>query len=95
MYSLLVTNVPYDSDENGVRLWIEGNGIAVQNVKLITDTVSGTSPSFAQVQLRNTTETDAAARRLDGQCLKNQKLRVKAVNVVDTSKPTPTLRATA
>lgn len=50
---LLLSNVPVNCGDEYLRQWVEARGYSVSNVKLITDVVSGTSPSFAYVQLMN------------------------------------------
>src|SRR5262249_53164321 len=83
MSSLLIANIPHDCEENDVRRWMAENGVRVNGLKLITDLVSRTSPSFAHVQLRSPADAEAAARKLDGQKWKDQVLRVKPLRVAE------------
>jgi nucleolin len=76
---LLFSNLPFDSSDDLLRDWIEDRGYEVLSVKLIRDLVSGTSPSFAQVQLTGVTNLDEAVRALDGQTLQGRTLRVSRV----------------
>ncbi len=77
MTKLLFSNVPADCSDDLLSRWIEARGYSVLNVKLIRDLVTGTSPSFAHVQLVNATKIDEATRNLDGQTLHGLKLQVK------------------
>jgi hypothetical protein len=45
-------------------------------VKLIRDQVTGTSPSFAHVQLMNSGKIEEAQRSLDGQDIRGRKIQV-------------------
>jgi hypothetical protein len=72
----LFSNVPFDCSEDLLRQWIEDQGYLVLGVTLVQDLVSGTSPSFARVQLTRAAQVDEAARTLDGQTLGERTLRV-------------------
>jgi hypothetical protein len=76
--SLLFSNVPFDCTDAELRQWIEDRCFAVVNVALIRDIVSGTSPSFAYVDLAEK-DMDKAERILNGQSLKGRTLRVRRV----------------
>jgi len=79
---LLFSNVPCDCSDDLLRQWIEDRGYPVLSVKLIRDLVSGTSPSFAHVQLAGGTKLDEAQRSLDGQTLQGRSLHVSWVRAV-------------
>src|SRR5947199_10549288 len=89
MSSLLIANIPHDCEENEVHQWITERVIRILGLKLITDVVSHTSPSFAHVQLRNAADAESIAQLLDGQRWKNNVLRVKPLKTVQ---PTASLR---
>jgi len=74
---LLLSNVAYDCSDDALRKWIEDHGYAVVSLKLIRDVVSGTSPSFAHVQLATTTKLNDAARMLDGSMFRGRVLHVR------------------
>jgi RNA recognition motif-containing protein len=76
---LLFSNVPFDCSNDFLKQWIEDRGYLVLNVKLIRDLVTGTSPSFAHVQLINAAKLDEAERTLNGQTLRGSPLRVSRV----------------
>ncbi len=84
---LLFSNVPVECPDEHLRQWIEARGYQVLSVNLICDLVSGTSPSFAYVQLMNPAKLDEAARALNAQVLQGRKLRVTRVVPMRTSVP--------
>jgi hypothetical protein len=73
---LLFSNVPFDCYDEYLRLWVEARGYRVSNLRLIRDQVSGTSPSFAYVQLMNAAKVEEAARSLNGQELGGRRVQV-------------------
>jgi RNA recognition motif-containing protein len=75
--ALLFSNVPVECSDEVLSRWIEVRGYSVVSVRLILDRVSGTSPSFAHVELSATTKLDEAVRDLDGQMLEGRTLHVK------------------
>jgi hypothetical protein len=76
---LLVSNVPPNCPDDFLREWIEARGYRTFGVRLIRDLVSGTSPSFAYVQLMDPSRLEEAARTLDGQKLWTHTIRVRRV----------------
>jgi hypothetical protein len=77
--TLLICNVPVNWQETDLRNWIERSGYAVNEVRIIRDLVSGTSPSFAHVYLANAVAVDDARRALDGHTLAGRSVRVLAI----------------
>jgi RNA recognition motif-containing protein len=75
--ALLFSNVPVECSDDVLSRWIEVRGYSVVSVRIIQDRVSGTSPSFAHVELASTTKLDEAVRALDGQKLQGRTLHVK------------------
>jgi len=73
---LLFSNVPVDCQDDYLWLWVEARGYRVSSLRLIRDNVSGTSPSFAYVQLMNAGKVEEAIRSLDGQELRGRKVQV-------------------
>jgi hypothetical protein len=49
---------------------------------LIRDTVSGTSPSFAHVQLITSGKTEEAIRALNGQIIGTRRIQVDGITLV-------------
>jgi hypothetical protein len=76
---LLVSIVPADCPDDFLKDWIEARGYRTFGVRLIRDQVSGTSPSFAYVQLMNSSRLEEAARTLDGQKLWTHTISVRLV----------------
>jgi hypothetical protein len=76
---LLFSNVAVQCTPEYLKQWIEARHYEVSSVQLIRDTVSGTSPSFAYVQLIDTARLDEAARNLHDQPLLGLGVRVNQV----------------
>jgi RNA recognition motif-containing protein len=73
---LLFSNVPPDCHDEYLWAWVEARGYRVSSLKVIRDQVTGTSPSFAHVQLMNAGKIEEAQRSLDGQDLRGRKIQV-------------------
>ena len=73
---LLFSNLPPDCHDEYLWAWVEARGYRVSSVKLIRDNVSGTSPSFAHVQLMNVGKIEEAERSLNGQDLRGRRVQV-------------------
>jgi hypothetical protein len=73
---LLFSNLAVECGEEYLRQWIEGRGYSVLNVQLIQDLVSHTSPSFAYVELTDSSKLDEVAHTLHGGALFGRALRV-------------------
>jgi RNA recognition motif-containing protein len=76
---LLFSNVAVQCTQEYLKQWIEARDYKVLSVQLIQDVVSGTSPSFAYVQLMDAARLDEAARNLHGQSLLGRTVRVSEV----------------
>jgi RNA recognition motif-containing protein len=76
---LLFSNVAVQCTPEYLKQWIEEQHYKVRSVQLIQDVVSGTSPSFAYVQLSDATRLNEAARILHGQSLLGRTVRVSPV----------------
>jgi RNA recognition motif-containing protein len=63
---LFVGNLPFDTTEEDVRGFIEGEGRTVQSVKIVTDKDTGRSRGFAFVDLGSDAEAQAAISALNG-----------------------------
>jgi RNA recognition motif-containing protein len=77
---LLLSNVPAKCDPEFLHKWVEARGYRTFGVRLIRDSVTGTSPSFAYVQLFDSSKLDEAARALDGQKLCGFTIRVERID---------------
>jgi len=73
---LLFSNVPPDCHDDYLWAWVEARGYRVSSLKVIRDQVTGTSPSFAHVQLTNSGKIEEAQRALDGQDMRGRKIQV-------------------
>ena len=76
---LLFSNVPPDCHDDYLWAWVEARGYRVSSLKLIRDQVSGTSPSFAHVQLMNAGKIEEAERSLNGQDLRGRRVQVARI----------------
>jgi hypothetical protein len=76
---LLFSNVAVECSEEYLKRWIESKGFSVAAVRLIKDAVSGTSPSFAYVELTEQSRLDEAARTLHASTLLARQIRVSQV----------------
>jgi hypothetical protein len=76
---LLISNVPAGCPAGVLQHWVEAHGYRTFGVRLIKDDVTGTSPSFAYVQLLDPAKLDEAARALDGRILWGGVLQVRRV----------------
>jgi RNA recognition motif-containing protein len=76
---LLFSNVAVQCTPEYLKQWIEARNYEVSFVQLIEDVVSGTSPSFAYVQLIDADRLDEAARNLHGEFLLGRAVRVSHV----------------
>jgi RNA recognition motif-containing protein len=84
---LLFSDVPVSCSEDQLTRWIEAKGFEVASVKLVRDVVSGTSPSFAHVQLKDLVKVAEAARTLDGQLLRGRVIQVSQIDPLPDAKP--------
>jgi len=82
---LLLSNVPPNCRDEYVRRWVEARGYRVSSVRVIRDVVSGTSPSFAYVQLMNSGKLDEAVRALNGQTLEGRTIQAARVTPLSSS----------
>ena len=51
MESLVFANIPHNCNDDDLRTWIEEHGFKVNGLKMIRDSVTGSSPAFARVKL--------------------------------------------
>ena len=77
MNNLLFANIPHNCNDDDLRTWIEARGFKVTGLQLIRDTVSGSSPSFARVELAMVSH-DGAVRDLDQQPLGDRRVCVRS-----------------
>jgi RNA recognition motif-containing protein len=77
MTSLFLSNVPHNCEDAELRDWVESQGFAVDSVRIVRDLVTGVSPAFGYIALKDSQEEIDAIRLLDGQELKGRTLQVK------------------
>ena len=73
---IYIGNLEYGVTDEELRTLIEGKGIAVKEIKIITDKFTGKSKGFAFAELSTPGEVQQAIDSLDGQELNGRKLRV-------------------
>jgi RNA recognition motif-containing protein len=77
MPGLFLLNVPFDCKDTELQQWIESHGFPVESLRIVRDLVSGASPAFGYVKLRDTAHNPDAIEALDGAMLKGRALQVK------------------
>lgn len=81
MRTLFMVNVPHNCSDEELTQWVQSWGIEVKRVRQIRDLVSGASPSFAYVDIAETTPIADAVEKLNG-----HNIRERAVIVTQASK---------
>jgi RNA recognition motif-containing protein len=77
MADLFLSNIPFDCDASELQAWIERQGFRVKSVELIQDLVARVSPSFAYVQLADTSSAADAIFALNSKNLKDRVVQVR------------------
>jgi hypothetical protein len=75
MDNLLFANIPHNTNDDDLRIWIEDHGFKVDGLKLVRDAVTGSSPAFARVKLDG--PSPDAAIVLDQQQFGGRRLHVR------------------
>jgi cold-inducible RNA-binding protein len=73
---LYVGNLPYDTDEGGLRTLFSEGGRQVSEVKIITDRDTGRPRGFAFVEMASQADAEAAISALNGRELGGRALTV-------------------
>ena len=76
MGTLFMANVPHNCSEEELTLWVELSGIEVTHVRVIRDTVSGASPSFAYVGITEKIPIADAVGKLNGHNIRERTITV-------------------
>jgi RNA recognition motif-containing protein len=76
---LLLSNVPAECSGKDLTQWLEGLGYPVHSINLIRDKISGSSPSFAHVELSDRRYLGEAIRALNGRPLRGRRVSVGAL----------------
>jgi starch phosphorylase len=77
MSRLFLSNIPCDCQEVELRQWVESHGFTVASIRVIQDSVSGVSPAFGYISLRENHKDIDAVQILNGQSLRGRILQVK------------------
>jgi RNA recognition motif-containing protein len=77
MADLFLSNIPFDCDASELQIWIESYGYRVRTLELIQDMVSRVSPSFAYVQLVESSSATDAIEALHRKSLRDRVLQVQ------------------
>jgi RNA recognition motif-containing protein len=76
-FHLLMANIPYNCSEDELQKWVESRGVETQAIRIVRDLVSGASPGFAYVELRNSQVTREVIVALDGEEIRQHKIVVR------------------
>ena len=76
MGTLFMVNVPHNCSDEELTLWVESSGVEVKQVRVIRDTVSGASPSFAYVDITEKVPIADAVVKLNGHNIRERTIAV-------------------
>src|SRR5438132_4195301 len=76
MGTLFMVNVPHNCSDEELTWWVESSGIEVKHVRVIRDTVSGASPSFAYVDITEKIPIADAFGKLNGHNIRERTIMV-------------------
>ena len=76
MSRLFLSNIPCDCQEVELRQWVESHGFKVDSIRVIQDSVSGVSPAFGYISLREYHKAIDAVQTLNGQRLRGRIMQV-------------------
>src|SRR6266487_970071 len=77
MSKLFLINIPYNCSDRELQDWVESSGIQTRSIRIVRDLVTGVSPAFGYVELRDDTQTHEAISILNGKKMRNQTILVK------------------
>jgi RNA recognition motif-containing protein len=80
-FQLFLTNLPYNCSDSELQSWIESHGIQTLSVRIVRDLVSGVSPAFGYVELKNDKTMNETIAMLNGRKMRNQLILVKEAPV--------------
>ena len=76
MGTLFMVNVPHNCSDEELVAWVESSGIQVRHVRVVRDTVSGASPSFAYVDIAEKIPIADAVQKLNGHNIRERTIMV-------------------
>jgi|SRR6516225_8545037 RNA recognition motif-containing protein len=74
---LLMTNIPYNCSEHELQEWLESRGIGTTAIRIVRDLVSGASPAFGYVELKDHKAIGEAVTALNGKKMRNHTILVR------------------
>jgi RNA recognition motif-containing protein len=74
---LLFSNLPHNCSEGELRNSIESRGLKPHSVRIISDTISRSSPAFGQVELDGESSAVPALASLKGMLIRNRLIHVR------------------
>jgi RNA recognition motif-containing protein len=77
MTRLFLINIPYNCSDRELQDWVESRGIQTRSIRIVRDLVSGVSPAFGYVELKDSSELKEAIVILNGKKMRNQTVTVK------------------
>jgi len=77
MSKLFFINIPYNCSDRELQEWVESRGIETLSIRIVRDLVSGVSPAFGYVELKDPTIIQEAVVTLNGKKMRNQTIFVK------------------
>jgi glycogen phosphorylase len=72
-----MSNIPCDCQEVELRQWVESHGFKVESIRVIQDSVTGASPAFGYIAIREGRLKTDAVQTLNGQKLRGRVLQVQ------------------
>jgi RNA recognition motif-containing protein len=81
MRRLFLVNIPYNYSDRELKDWVESRGIETRSIRIVRDLVSGVSPSFGYVEVRDHTVVGDAIAILNGKKMRNQIIHVREAPV--------------
>ena len=78
MFTLLLTNLPYNASHNEIREWIQSRGVEIKSIRILRH-IDGVSPVFGHVELNGSIAPNEAISILNGKEIRNQKVLVREV----------------
>jgi len=79
MPRLFFVNIPYNCSDREVQDWVESRGVETRSIRIIRDLVSGVSPAFGYVELKDETTIKEAISILNGKKMRSHTISVKEV----------------
>ena len=77
MPKLFLSNIPYNCSDRELQDWVESRGIQTLSIRIVRDLVSGVSPAFGYVELKESSGLQDAIAVLNGKNIHNQTVIVK------------------